>query len=174
MMKPETDFYSLWIIPEGEAYTLTSYFIARLSDIFSLPDFEPHVTLLGRIQVSDFSTLHDLARSLPPFRIRLASQPEYLDEYFRCLFLKADETPALMEAFAQASRVFDYQGGPYFPHLSLAYGDQEIEDKLAMIHVMGEIPEIEFEARQLSLARASSKIPVSNWEVVERFPIAKM
>ena len=156
---PENDSYALWIVPEGAAYNLTDGYITRLSQTYNLPKFEPHVTLLGGIRAPDTSALRTLTRGLPPFRIRLAHQPQYLDEYFRCLFLKAHETPALMETFAQASRLFGYQSKPYFPHLSLAYGNLPLETKHEMIRGLGEIPEIEFEARHLSLTHILSAIP---------------
>jgi 2'-5' RNA ligase len=169
MTNPDT--YALWIIPEGTAYTLTDGYIGRLSKMFDLPKFEPHVTVLAGIPDPDLSTLRDLTRGLPPFRIRLASQAEYLDEFFRCLFLRADKTPALMEAFSKVSLSFGYEGPPYFPHLSLAYGDLLVETKHEMIRTLGDIPEIEFEARQLSLVMASSKIPISSWRVIEHIPL---
>ena len=171
---PEGGAYALWIMPAGAAYTLTDGYIARLSGTYNLPKFEPHVTLLGSVHVPDVSALQDLTRSLPPFEIRLASQPQFLDEYFRCLFLKADQTPALMETFARASQLFGDTDGPYFPHLSLAYGDLPLETKREMIRELGDIPEIAFEARQLSLVSASMEMPVSNWQVIERFPFGRV
>lgn len=168
----ENDSHSLWIMPEGTAYTLTNGYIAQLSETYNLPRFEPHVTVLGRIGAPETSALRGLARSLPQFRIRLASRPQYLDEYFRCLFLKAHETPALMETFSKASKLFDYKEKTYFPHLSLAYGDLPVETKREMIQTLGDIPEIEFEARHFSLVRTSGEISISNWEVIERFPLA--
>ena len=87
------------------------------------------------------------------------------------MFLKADETPELMEAFAKVSQLFGYEGETYFPHLSLAYGDLPLEIKREMIQTLGDIPEIKFEARQLSLVRASTEMPVSRWKIVERFPL---
>lgn len=166
----ENASYALWIMPEGTAYALTNSYITQLSKRYNLPKFEPHVTVLGRIHSPDTSALRDLAQNLLPFRIRLSSQPEYLDEYFRCLFLKAHETAELMETYAQVSQRFGSEGGPYFPHLSLAYGDLSLETKHEMIKALGEIPKIEFEAHHLSLVQASTQIPISNWNVVERFP----
>ena len=149
------DFYALWIMPEGSAYTLTDSYITKLSVAYNLPRFEPHLTLLSGIRNPVTSTLRGLAGGLPPFRIRLASQPEYLNEYFRCLFIKADETPELIDAFSKASQLFGYEGETYFPHLNLAYGDLPLETKRVMIQKLGDIPQIEFEARQLSLVHAS-------------------
>jgi hypothetical protein len=168
----ENDTYALWIIPDGAVYTLTDGYIAKLSSTYHLPRFEPHVTILGGIRSPEPSALRGLAGSLTPFRIRLASEVDYLDEYFRCLFLKAHETPELMETFSKASRLFGYEGKPYFPHLSLVYGDLPVETKREMIHTLREIPTIEFEARQLSLVHASTSMPVASWKVIEHFPLA--
>jgi len=168
----ENDPYALWIMPEGVAYSLTDGYIAKLSQAFDLPKFEPHVTVLGSLS-PETTTLRGLADSLPPFRIRLANQAEYLEEYFRCLFLKADETPELMEAIAKAGELFGDEGRPPFPHLSLAYGDLPVETKQEMVQLLGSIPEVEFEARQLSVVHASLEMPVSSWKVVERFPLTK-
>ena len=169
----ENDTYALWIVPDGATYSLADGYISKLSDTYHLPRFEPHVTVLGRIHSPDSSALRGLAEGLPSFQIRLASRPEYLDEYFRCLFLKADETPALMETFSKASGLFGYEGGPYFPHLSLAYGDLPVETKLEIIRTLEDIPEIGFEARHLSLVHASIEMPISDWKVVERYPLVK-
>jgi len=171
---PENDSFALWFISEGAAYTLTDSFIARLSAVYDLPKFEPHVTLLGGIRSTGASALRDLPRILSPFRIRLASQVEYLDETFRCLFLKAPETPALMGTYSKASRLFDAKGGPYYPHLSLAYANLSLQTRHEMIHSLTEIPEIEFEARHLSLVRASGEIPISSWKAIERFSFGEM
>jgi len=46
--------------------------------------------------------------------------------------------------------------------------------KREMIRALGEISEIEFDARQLPLARASAELPVSSWKVMEQFPLAKV
>lgn len=168
---PANDSYALWIIPEGAAYSLTDGYIAKLSEAYRLPKFEPHVTVLSGMREPELPALRILAGSLAPFRIRLASQPEYLDEFFRCLFLKAYETPELIEAFSKVCKAFGYEERIYFPHLSLAYGDLPVQTKHEMIQTLGEIPEIEFEAGQLSLINASTEMPVSDWKVVERFPI---
>lgn len=170
---PGNDSYAVWIMPEGAAYTLADGYIAKLSQAYNLPKFEPHVTVLGRIRSLEISALRGLAESLPLFRIRLNNQPEYLDEYFRCMFLKARETAELMETFSKASEIFGYKGVPYFPHLSLAYGDLPVSTKQEMICTLGDIPKIKFEARQLSLVLASAQTPVSSWKVIDRFPFAK-
>jgi 2'-5' RNA ligase len=170
---PETDTYTLWIIPDGAAYALTDGYIAKLSSAYHIPRFEPHVTILGGIRSVEKSLVCGLADGLAPFRVQLASKVEYLNEYFRCLFLRAHKTPELMEAFSEASETFGYEGNPYFPHLSLAYGEFPLHTKREMIRELGAIPRVEFEARSIHLAHASTRLPVSSWKIIDRFPFAK-
>jgi 2'-5' RNA ligase len=168
----ENNSYALWIIPPGEAYTLTNGYIARLSKSFHLPKFEPHVTVLAGLRLEQASQMRALAGGLAPFRVRLAREAEYLDEYFRCLFLPAHQMAELMDLFSKVSELFGYQGRPYFPHLSLAYGDLPVETKQEMIRELGPIPPIQFEARAISLVHGSQAIPPESWRVVERFQLS--
>jgi 2'-5' RNA ligase len=170
---PEDHTYCLWIIPEDDAYAITNGYIAKLSADYKFPRFEPHVTVLCGIRSPDNSKIRTLAESISPFRIRLTSQPVYLDEYFRCLFLEAQETPGLMDTFSKVSEAFGYDGEPFYPHLSLAYGDFPINTKREMIRKLGEISEIEFEARHLSLVHASGEMPISSWKVIEWFSLGR-
>lgn len=167
----ETDSNALWIIPDGAAYALTNGYIAKLSSAYHIPRFEPHVTILGGVRSAEKSMVRGLAEGLAPFRVHLASEVEYLDEYFRCLFLRVRKTPELMETFSEASEIFSYEGDPYFPHLSLAYGEFPIQTKREMIRELGAIPKVEFEARSIHLVHASTEMPIANWKVIERFPL---
>lgn len=170
---PDNQSYALWIIPTDDAYALTSGYIGRLSRLYDLPAFEPHVTVLGGIRSPETAEMRDLAESLAPFRIRLAREVEYREAYFRCLFLQAYKTEELGETYWKASALFGNQGSPYFPHLSLAYGNLPVWKKQEMIAELGPIPKIEFEARAVSLVEASSEKPISKWSVIEQFPLQK-
>lgn len=171
---PENQSYALWIIPgDEEVYARTSGYIARLSSLYGLPRFEPHVTLLGGIRSPEADELRGLAGGLAPFQVRLAREVEYRNEYFRCLFLRAYKTDGLMEAFSKAGALFGRETDSYMPHLSLAYGDLPVWKKHEMIEELGPVPQIAFEARDISLVQASTETPVSSWEVVERFPLGQ-
>jgi hypothetical protein len=172
---PENQTYALWIIPgDEEVYAQTSGFIARLSGLYDLPRFEPHVTVLGGVPSPEPAGLRKLAWSLDPFQVRLTRVVEYMDEYFRCLFIRAYKTDGLMETFSKASALFGREVDYYMPHMSLAYGDLPVWKKHEMIEELGPLPQIEFEARDISLVQASSETPVSSWKVIERFPLAKV
>jgi 2'-5' RNA ligase len=168
--------YSLWIIPDGITYSLTAGYISKISSGYHLPTFEPHVTILGEIFLPKdtmMSKAIELANNLAPFRIHLAREVKYLDEYFRCLFIKAHKTKDLMKTFSTATEIFSYSGNAYFPHLSLAYGEIPVQTKRKMIQKLGTIPSIEFEARNICMVLASSRTPISRWKVINRFPFTQ-
>ena len=75
-----------------------------------------------------------------------------------------------MKTFSKASEIFGYEGDPYFPHLSLAYGEFPLHTKHEMIRELGAIPKVEFEARSIHLVHASTEMPIANWKIIERFP----
>jgi len=165
-----SDSFALWIIPEGAAYDLTKGYIDKLSDIYHLANFEPHITVLSDIRSPVISEICEFASSLAPFHVHFDSKVEHPDAYFRSLHLTAHETPELMTLFAKARERFGSNGTSYFPHLSLAYSGFNRQTKRKMVQELGDVPEIAFEARQLVLFSASPEMPVSSWEAIERFP----
>lgn len=168
----ENDTYSLWIIPaEEKAYALTKGYITRLSGLYHLPHFEPHVTVLGGVRKAEKAEMQTLVEGLGPFQVRLAREVEYRDEFFRCLFLRAYKSDALMETFSRANMLLGQESESYFPHLSLAYGNLPVWKKQEMMAELGPIPEIVFEARDIAFVQASKDVPVEDWKVLERFPL---
>jgi ABC-type Fe3+-hydroxamate transport system substrate-binding protein len=41
--------FSIWLMPENNIYKKLSNLISLLSEEYSCPDFQPHVTLIGKI-----------------------------------------------------------------------------------------------------------------------------
>src|SRR3989338_5017501 len=105
----QTKRYSLWIIPTGDVYDRLKDIILRLSLKYSTPRFEPHITLIGGLSCSEeeiLSKVSWLSTLLKPFPVKLI-KTEYLDEYYRCLFLRAEETDNLLNAHALAIKILD-------------------------------------------------------------------
>ena len=165
--------YSIWIIPPEPFNDRLTQVIARLSKQYSTLSFEPHVTLLGDLllpeedMVSKTSQLADLLR---PFTLQLTTV-SYLSEYFRCLFIKVEETEALMEANRKARTLFQREYDPRFmPHLSLLYGNFTPEKKEAIISEIGRSFQIPFEVRSLHVVLSSSNIVPESWRKLAQFP----
>jgi len=162
--------YCLWISPPEELHEKYSHVIETLAREYDTPVFEPHVTLLGGVG-DDYDKVEEkslmLAEELDPFRIKFDSYG-YTDAFFRCLFLKAENAPDLMNANIAARKVFGIEDEtPVMPHLSLIYSDSIPEDvKHGVIRDLGGEYHSEFMADDFCIVRASDDIPVEDWKIL--------
>jgi 2'-5' RNA ligase len=169
---PEENRYGLWLAPGGETYDNLSALITRLAKSHGAPVFEPHITLLGGITSDDEGELlrltHLLATRVESFEVRL-TETRYMDEYFRCLFLKAEPADGLIKANIEAKLVMAELIEPqeFYPHLSLLYGDFFPMVKEAIIADIGKRMDISFTADKVKLIRASGG--PSDWKAVGEF-----
>lgn len=136
--------------------------ITELSQQYGGPLFEPHVTLLGEVEGPETEVMQkarNLAQGLRPFHIRLTT-PAYQEHYFRALYLLAEETPSLLDAYTQARVYFAKSSSFHFqPHLSLLYGTYSLALKEEVIVRLRLPLPCQFEVSTLHLIHASSRDP---------------
>lgn len=150
--------YSLWLVPEGDVHAELQALIKRLAKGHGAPVFEPHLTLLGGISSSDEEDVlrrtHILASRVEPFDVSL-KEVWYRDEFYRCLFLKAEPTAGLVGANVDAKLAMAEICLPdeFYPHLSLMYGDFFPMIKEAIIADIGNAFDITFRANSIKLMR---------------------
>jgi len=163
--------YSLWLMPTGDVYVRLAEIISHLSKEYNTPQFEPHITLIGEIEGSEqeiMSKTKQLLSATNQFPINL-TQVDYLNQYFRCLFLRADETVGLMDANKRAREIFSRQYDPKFmPHLSLMYGDFTLELKEQIIRETGRNFNINFNVPSVHLFSTNGE--PKDWYRVTEFP----
>lgn len=168
------EYYSIWLMPTGNIYYKFARIITQLSKEYSSPSFEPHVTLLTRILASEEKMLiktEKLASSLKPLEVQLTTL-EYLDYYFRALFVKVVKTSQILKAYRKAIKLFGIKNPEeYMPHLSLLYGDFPESVKRKIIKKIGTNFKSEFEAQSLHLVRADYKAIV--WHPIKEFPLKR-
>ena len=154
MVMQETESYALWLLPGGELYDGLARIIADLSRKHGAPEFEPHVTLLSHIPGAEGAVAahcERLADRIEPYSIRL-TKLDQLNEYYRCLFVRVLETPAVVGANSEARDVFGLQQGPpYMPHLSLLYGDFSEATKHRIIESLRKSWDLEFSVDRFHL-----------------------
>ena len=162
--------YSLWIVPTGDVCDRLSLILHRLSARYGAPEFSPHVTLLGRCVGPRGELIRQsgqVAAGLRPFVIRL-EKVDFLDAYFRCLFVRAALTEPLRRAHRAACEASGHDREPAFmPHLSLLYGDfpQSLKEKL--IAEIGPRLDVQFKVRSLHLYRTHGE--PRHWRRVASF-----
>ncbi|MDX1637661.1 MAG: 2'-5' RNA ligase family protein [Balneolaceae bacterium] len=166
--------YSLWLRPFGDiAYSLQER-IKKLSKKHNTPVFEPHVTLLGSLQMgkTELIQLTDtLAAYLHPFDI-LLTRAGYMDTYYQSLFVYAEKSDVLINARQTAERLFDIQPEQEFiPHLSLLYGNLDRNKKERILNVMGREFHIRFSVHNVLLINTTGE--PSEWEKVHSVEFRK-
>jgi len=163
--------YSIWLIPAGEVYQKLSEIISQLSEKYSAPNFEPHITLLGNLigpEEDLISKTLKLTAQLKPFKINL-KKADYLDEYFKCLFIRAEKTKELIRANNIAREAFNFKPDPeYMPHLSLMYGDLSSKTKEEILADLGKEFDLSFEVRSIHLFSTTGE--VKDWYRIKEFP----
>jgi 2'-5' RNA ligase len=165
--------YHLWLKPSDPSYEVLSGLIHGLAERLSAPVFEPHVTLLGHLEGSErdhIQRARKLGERLAPFWIALGNA-SYQSEYFKCLFLKVNESAPIMTAHAIACDVFQRTREKYMPHLSLVYGAYPEERKREIIAGLPRRPvRASLPVRSVYLIRAESEDP-KNWSEILTIPM---
>lgn len=164
------DVYSLWLMPEDEIYSKLSSAIRQLSKPYGTPEFEPHVTVIGTLTGQKQTVVEKLTRlaaAIKPFDMKLMDI-DYLNEYFRCLFIRVEQSKAVMDANTQARSIFDQsRNADYLPHLSLMYGDIDIAVKKSIIETIGKSLRCTFPVSDIHLY-ATSGAP-EHWHKIQSF-----
>ena len=165
--------YSLWLMPTGDVYRRLSGVILKLSEKHSTPRFEPHITLLPEIGgLSEDAIVEktlQLSRIVSPFEIRL-THVNYLDQYFRCVFLRAEETTELKNANYKAQEIFGrLQDLKFMPHLSLMYGNLTPETKEQIIETIGREFNVIFNVANIHLF--STEGEPKDWHIIKEFEL---
>lgn len=159
--------FHLWLVPTGTVYDRLAVVIADLGARYRGPKFDPHLTLLGRLEGEEASLVdrtHQLARVLPSFEVRLEA-PSYEPLYFRCLYLPVRPSSSLLEAHQQATQIFGHGSTSAFdPHVSLLYGLFPERVKQEIITALPPDLPSTFLVSRLQLIRADSTNP-QDWHV---------
>lgn len=114
---------SLWLVPTPKDSAYLQAIIDPLADKYQAPRFSPHVTVAGRLQVSDDyqSSLAALAAATPV--LQLDNQGlEHSAALFRTVYIRTSLADPLV---ALRQRVYELWPEnaikPFMPHISLIY-----------------------------------------------------
>ena len=116
--------YSIWFMPGHNVYDILNTLIIDIAKKYTNITFKPHVTLLGSFlgQENDLKEKSKkIAKEISPFIINFG-EITYLDEFFRCLFIKIKTDHIFNNARSIAVNNFSFNDINFIPHLSLAYG----------------------------------------------------
>lgn len=127
--------YTLWVMPPDPVKSILQKIILDLSKKYKTPSFEPHMTLLGDIEVSEEEIMagtKKLALMLKPFNLALG-EVSFSTTYFQSVFVRVKSSAKLMQANLLAKQIFNIENTLFMPHISLLYGnhDMEAREKIA-------------------------------------------
>ncbi len=127
------DKQTIWIIPQEPLKKQLEDIVAYLSQKFESPVFEPHMTLLGDVEMerSEFmEKCSKLSRVIEPFPLELG-EVSFSTTYFQSVFVRVRSTAPLMEANIKAKEIFGVENNFFMPHISLLYGEHSMETRSA-------------------------------------------
>ncbi len=169
------DFYSngyaLLLMPKGETSKKYHELIKKLAKENNGPVFEPHITLLGDIELSEEDVIkeaEELVLDQKPFQINLG-EIGYEDYLFRAFFVKAVISPHLQNLHNRAKQIFNMEVPPYMAHLSLLYGNYPDSVKEIIIKNIGRDQSSTFEINSVFVQKAGF---IKDWKVIKEFPFS--
>ncbi len=111
-------------MPSGAVYQSLKEVIHNLSKEYGTVNFEPHVTIIGRLTGDETVLIEktkELAESMGQFKISL-EKLQQSDEYFKCIFLECERSRELIDLNQKARELFGrLEDEEFQPHLSLLY-----------------------------------------------------
>lgn len=166
--------YSIWLLPEAAQARQLRATVDALAQRFASEPFEPHVTIQGDVTIplpSLASAVAAMAAAWPAQHWPVAVV-EGTDAFFRSLFLRFEETPAYLDCKRRSLAASGQADGlSQFPHLSLAYGPIESNDKQrAMAELAAQWREpLCFD--RVAITNATSANPICDWTVLASFAL---
>ena len=168
--------YSIWLTFEPVIQARLRETISQLADSFVSPKFEPHVTLVGEIDLPK----GEIATLCARYTSRLSAQQVTVNcvgkngGYFMALFLKVDLPAALIEARKHLATALGPEPLGLDPaHISLAYGNRNLPDNIdtnSPLHAA--YVGTQLLAKQIEIVESSRSKPIDQWRSVQSFELA--
>jgi hypothetical protein len=165
---------SLWLVPQSEERARLQALIARLSERLGTPPFAAHLTLLSPVDAAlpaAQEAAGSLAAGLRAVPLRL-SGVSHSEEFFRCVVLEAEPSPALLAARRAAIAALGPGSDGYRPHLSLVYATLNAPQRAALADELRATLPLPLETRATSLELHDTAGPVAAWTLEAAFPLA--
>lgn len=165
--------YSIWLISHEKAVnSYLSSVIKDLADKYQGPEFEPHVTLLGRLSLTLEEVVkgcESLASKSGPLVLETGSI-EYSTTYFQCVFVRIKPTPQLMSMYDTAKQILGLtESSVFMPHASLLYGNISYSERQKIVESLDFKPQ-KFTVNSLVVA-PSGEAPPSEWKHLAEFEL---
>ncbi len=171
---PTATLYSLWIVPPPDLRDSLRRAIDGVAARYGSPAFEPHVTMAPNLSGSREAVAAAAARvaaETEPFDMTLADLA-VSDSYYYCVFHPVRAPAALDAAYAAVCRDLEPGvAGPYRPHLSIAYGLTDNEDRQQIATGFNDNAGRSFPMCGIELVEITPEMAPHEWRRLETFPV---
>lgn len=126
------DVYSVWALPQEDLRPRLKKLMGELRSEFNGPEFEPHVTAVGAISLTESDARDKFAKACEGLKAYTAKVEKVATGtfFYQCVFLLLHPTAEVVEPSAHCTNHFGFKSStPYMPHLSLLYADLTEEEK---------------------------------------------
>ncbi|KAJ3326912.1 hypothetical protein HDU76_012531 [Blyttiomyces sp. JEL0837] len=145
----------------------------------SVAKWQPHVTLIGQITLPKDEAIRkvgEIASKTSAFEVKLTDiviKDMFFQLLKQCVMAKVEETNAVMSLNAQYRTAFPRNEGPFWPHLSLVYGNLEpaVRERVQK-EIRQNYPNLVGETVRIAeIEMWNTEGEVSSWEQVAIFPL---
>ncbi|PHU19010.1 Cyclic phosphodiesterase [Capsicum chinense] len=177
----KTDVYSVWGLPSEEVSNRVKKLMNGLRSEFGGPQFEPHVTVVGAIKLSEEEARDKFIKGCGEVKKVYSGTVEKVDVgtfFYQCVYLLLHPTTEVVESSARCCSSFGCNSSsPYMPHMSLLYADLTDEEKKKAQEkacILDEsIGNMSFQITRLALYKADTEDKsLKSWEKIEEYNLS--
>ncbi|KAH9627288.1 hypothetical protein KSS87_013533 [Heliosperma pusillum] len=175
-MESEKQAYSVWGLPTEEARERMKKVMKTLATEFNGPEFEPHVTIVGAINLTLQDALNKFSSACNDLKKAYVVHSKGVSTG-TCVYLLLDTNPQVVALRDHCCRHFAYERrSPYLPHMSLLYADlTEDEKRKAQARanaVDDSLGNLSFSIKRLALYKTDTEDKsLKSWEKVAEYEL---
>lgn len=121
--------YSIWVIPPEPVTNTLTDIVKKLAHDFDGPIFEPHMTILGNIDLElprIIEVIKPVSESLT--QLELSFGPvSFSTTYFQNVLIRINSTTKLMQLNMDLKQALNVNNDVFMPHISLLYGNHDMD-----------------------------------------------
>lgn len=177
----KTEVYSVWAIPSEDVSVRVKKLMGGLRSEFGGPQFEPHVTVVGAVRLTEEEARDKFRRGCEGVKKVYSVNVEKVDIgtfFYQCVYLLLHPTNEVVEASARCCSSFGYNSSsPYMPHMSILYADLMDEEKKKAqekAYILDEsIGNLSFQISRLALYKTDTEDKsLKSWEKIEEYNLS--
>ncbi|CAO2842284.1 unnamed protein product [Amaranthus hypochondriacus] len=181
-MATQKNVYSVWGLPSDDVKNRVKKVMKTLQSEFNAPDFDPHVTVVGAINLTPEDALNKFKSACQGLKAYTAYGRGVTTGtfFYQCVFLLLDTSPEVVHTSDHCCGHFGYnRNTPYMPHMSLLYADLTDEEKKKAqdrANVLDDsLGNLNFTINRLALYKTDTEDKsLKSWEKVTEYDLEAM